>query len=241
MYIYSLKMVSHVIVATDSEIKRAAFESSEIATHLRGLGVNYEFMNVDGDGSCGDFDGVRWAQPFTASGGIFAAMQRISAVRGVSSVINEKIIQHIKHYDESGALIGSEVIKTACSEKGKDEDAIVIAIESFITDNAKDCVCIVVNYYDSDGKKRELVSFSPASYIASFPEKYLQHIAIVSKHQKEDKGFNMTIGDAIDLDKHLYGGGVSKNWHKLFNPFDRVEQIRGTLDYIADEFKKIVS
>jgi len=228
-------MVARVIVATDSEIKRAAFESSEIATHLRGIGVNYEFMNVDG---CGDFDGVRWAQPFTASGGIFAAMQRISAVRGVSSVIDEKIIQHIKHYDESGSLIGSEVIKTACSEKGNDEDTIVIAIESFITDNAKDVVCIVVNYYDSDGKKRELVSFSPAAYIASFPEKYLQHIAIVSKHQKEDKGFNMTIGDAIDLDKHLYGGGM---WHKLFNPFDRVEQIRGTLDYIADEFKKIVS
>ena len=235
-------MVSHVIVATDSEIKRAAFETSEIAAYLRGLGVNYEFMNVDGGSGC-EFDGVRWAQPFTASGGIFAAMQRISAVRGVS-LIDEKIIHlPVRHYDESGALIGSEVIKTACSEKGKDEDAIVIAIESFITDNAKDCVCIVVNYYDSDGKKRELVSFSPAAYIASFPEKYLQHIAIVSKHQKEDKGFNMTIGDAIDLDKHLYGGGggVSKNWHKLFNPFNRVEQIRGTLDYIADEFKKIVN
>ncbi len=236
-------MVARVIVATDSEIKRAAFETSEIATHLRAVGVNYEFKNVDG-GGCGDFDfeGARWAQPFTASGGIFAAMQRISAVRGVSSVssvIDEKIIQlPVRYYDESGALIGSEVIKT---EKGKDQDVIVIAIESFITDNAKDCVCIVVNYYDSDGKKRELVSFSPAAYIASFPEKYLQHIAIVSKHQNEDKGFNMTIGDAIDLDKHLYGGGVSKNWHKLFNPFDRVEQIRGTLDYIADEFKKIVS
>ena len=240
MHICLLKMVARVIVATDSEIKRAAFESSDIAAYLRGLGVNYEFMNVDGCGGC-DFDGVRWAQPFTASGGIFAAMQRISAVRGVSSVIDEKIIQHIKHYDESGALIGSEVIKTACSEKSKDEDAIVIAIESFITENAKDVVCIVVNYYDFDGKKRELVSFSPAAYIASFPEKYLQHIAIVSKHQKEDKGFNMTIGDAIDLDKHLYGGGMSKNWHKLFNPFDRVEQIRGTLDYIADEFKTIVS
>lgn len=235
MHICLLKMVVLVIVATDS---RAAFETSEIAAYLRGLGVNYAFMNVDGVvGSC-DFEGVRWAQPFTASGGIFAAMQRISAVRGVSD-IDEKIIHlPVRHYDETGAHIGSEVIKTACSEKGKDEDAIVIAIESFITDNAKDVVCIVVNYYDSDGKKRELVSFSPAAYIASFPEKYLQHIAIVSKHQKEDKGFNMTIGDAIDLDKHLQ---ISKNWHKLFNPFDRVEQIRGSLDYIADEFKKIVS
>lgn len=237
-------MVVHVIVATDSEINRAAFETSEIAAHLRGLGVNYEF-NEDG-GCCGDFDGVRWAQPFTASGGIFAAMQRISAVRGDLPVrhYDDLPVRHyddlpVRHYDESGALIGSEVIKTACSEKGKDEHAIVIAIESFITDNAKDVVCIVVNYYDSDGKKRELVSFSPAAYIASFPEKYLQHIAIVSKHQKEDKGFNMTIGDAIDLDKHLYGGGGGI-WHRLFNPFDRVEQIRGSLDYIADEFKKIV-
>ena len=235
-----------VIVASDSEIKRAAFESSEIAAQLRAIGVNYEFMNVDGDGCCGDFEGIRWAQPFTASGGIFAAMQRISAVRG-NKDNKEKIIdlpvRHyddmpIRHYDESGALIGSEVIKTACPEKGNDD--VVIAIESYITENAKDCVCIVVNYYDSDGKKRELVSFSPAAYIASFPDKYLQHIAIVSKHQAADKGFNMTIGDAIDLDKHLYGGGMSKNWHKLFNPFDRVEQIRGTLDYIADEFKKIV-
>jgi hypothetical protein len=237
-----LKMVARVIVATDSEIKRAAFESSEIATHLRALGVNYEFMNVDGSS---EFDGVRWAQPFTASGGIFAAMQRISAVRGDRPNGDMlRPIQHyddmlrpIQHYDESGMLLGVSPSKTVCCHS----DLIVIAIESFITDNAKDVVCIVVNYYDSDGKKRELVSFSPAAYIASFPEKYLQHIAIVSKHQKEDKGFNMTIGDAIDLDKHLYGGGMSKNWHKLFNPFDRVEQIRGTLDYIADEFKKIVS
>ena len=244
---------AHVIVASDSEIKRAAFESSEIAAHLRAVGVNYEFMNVDDDGCCGDFEGIRWAQPFTASGGIFAAMQRISAVRDDMPIrhYDDMPIKHyddmpvkhyddmpIRHYDESGALIGSEVIKTACPEKGN--DIVVIAIESYITENAKDCVCIVVNYYDSDGKKRELVSFSPAAYIASFPDKYLQHIAIVSKHQAADKGFNMTIGDAIDLDKHLYGGGMSKNWHKLFNPFDRVEQIRGTLDYIADEFKKIV-
>lgn len=230
-------MVARVIVATDSEIKRAAFETSEIATHLRAVGVNYEFMNVDIDGGCcDDFDGVRWAQPFTASGGIFAAMQRISAVRGDLPVRHYDDLP-VRHYDESGMLLGVSPSKTV----GCHSDLIVIAIESFITDNAKDCVCIVVNYYDSDGKKRELVSFSPAAYIASFPDKYLQHIAIVSKHQKEDKGFNMTIGDAIDLDKHLYGGGVSKNWHKLFNPFDRVEQIRGTLDYIADEFKKIVS
>jgi len=241
-------MVVHVIVATDSEIKRAAFETSEIATHLRGLGVNYEFKNVDG---CDDFEGCRWAQPFTASGGIFAAMQRISGVRCVTPIrhyddlpvrhCDDLPVRHyddlpVRHCDESGMLLGVSPSKTV----GCHSDLVVIAIESFITDNAKDVVCIVVNYYDSDGKKRELVSFSPAAYIASFPDKYLQHIAIVSKHQKEDKGFNMTIGDAIDLDKHLYGGGMSKNWHKLFNPFDRVEQIRGTLDYIADEFKKIV-
>lgn len=226
-------MTARVIVATDSEIKRAAFETSEIAAYLRGLGVNYEFMNVDGGGSCCDFDGIRWAQPFTASGGIFAAMQRISAVRGDRP--NGDMPTPIQHYDESGMLLGVSV--NANKTVGYDSDLIVIAIESFITENAKDCVCIVVNYYDSDGKKRELVSFSPAAYIASFPDKYLQHIAIVSKHQAEDKGFNMTIGDAINLDKHLQ---ISKNWHKLFNPFDRVEQIRGSLDYIVDEFKKIV-
>jgi hypothetical protein len=225
-----------VVIATDSEIKRTAFETSEIASHLRAVGVKYEFMNVDGVG-CGEFDGPRWAQPFTASGGMFAAMQRISAVRGRADELTPSA-DHVKHYDESGMLLGVSREKEPHAVK---DDRVVIAIESYITDNNKDCVCIVVDYYDADGKKREFIAFSPAAYIASFPDKYMQHLATIEKYQPGCIGFNKTIGDVIELEKHVHGGGVSKNWHKLFNPFDRVEQIRGTLNYIADEFKKIVS
>jgi len=82
------------------------------------------------------------------------------------------------------------------------------------------------------------VSFSPDAYVASFPDKYLQHLVLTYGNRE---GFGVTIGEVINMEKHLYGGGVSKNWHKLFNPFDHVEQIRGSLNYIADEFKKIVS
>ena len=218
-----------VIVATDSEIKKAAFETSEIAAHLRAVGVKYDFMNVDAV-DCDEFEGPRWPQPFTPSGGMFAAMQRISAVRGVS--------RPMRHYDESGMLLG--VSKETKNNTKNKNDIVVIAIESYITENSKDCVCIMVNYY-VDGKNRELVAFSPAAYIASFPDKYLQPLALSGGHKAGDKGFRTTVGDLLETEKHLYGGGVSKNWHKLFNPFDRVEQIRGTLNYIADEFKKIVS
>jgi len=232
-----------VIVATDSEIKKAAFETSEIASHLRGLGVNYKFMNVDAV-DCDEFEGPRWPQPFTASGGMFAAMQRISAVRvhyedmpirHYEDMPNEDM--PTRHYDESGMLLG---VSLENERNNKKNDIVVIAIENFITDNAKDCVCIMVNYY-VDGKKRELVAFSPAAYIASFPDKYLQHLVFAGGHKAGDKGFRTTVGDLLDTEKHLYGGGVSKNWHKLFNPFDRVEQIRETLNYVSDEFKKIVS
>ncbi len=221
-----------VIVATTSQVKKTAFETSEFATHLRAIGVNYEFVNADG-GKGDDFAGERWPQPFTASGGMFAAMQRISEIRGADSCGSEPV----KHYDESGMLLG--VSPNTRVKNDKNDSIIVIAIESYITENAKDCVCIVVNYYVG-GEKRELVAFSPATYIASFPEKYLQHLAVVEKYKPGVMGFKTTIGDVIELEKHMHGGGVSKNWHKLFNPFDRVEQIRGTLNYIADEFKKIV-
>jgi hypothetical protein len=225
------KMV-RVIVATTSDIKKVAFETSEIAAHLRAVGVTYEFVNCDCDSEGDEFAGTRWAQPFTASGGMLAAMQRISVVRGGSIKHYDEL-----YYDESGMLMGVERKEVGVVVN---DDRIIIAIESYITDNAKDCVCIVVNYYVS-GEKRELVSFSPASYIATFPEKYLQHLAATEKYQQGVLGFKTTIGDVIELEKHIHGGGVSKNWHKLFNPFDRVEQIRGTLNYIADEFKKIVT
>jgi len=187
-----------VIVATNSEVKKTAFETSEFGAYLRGIGVKYDFIECDGGGD--DFAGKRFPQPFTSSGGILAAMQRITR---------------------------------------RDDDVIVVAIESYITDNAKDCVCIVVNYY-VNGEKRELIAFSPPEYVASFPEKYLQHLAVIEKYQPGALGFNTTIGDVIELEKNIHGGGVSNNWHKLFNPFDRVEQIRETLNYIVDEFKKIV-
>jgi len=218
-----------VIVATTSEVKKKAFESSEIGAYLRG---NYEFVDV---GESDEFVERRWPQPFTASGGMLAAMQRISAVRKTTKIRDEVVVNH---YDESGMLMGTER-KEVGGDVAIDNDVIVIAIESYITDNAKDCVCIVVNYYVG-GKKRELVAFSPAAYIASFPEKYLQHLAAVEKYQPGVLGFKSTIGDVINLEKHIHGGGVSKNWHKLFNPFDRVEQIRETLNYVADEIKKIV-
>jgi hypothetical protein len=243
MSYYDIKTIKHfiemvvVVVATDSEIKRAAFETSEIAAHLRAIGVNYQFMNVDGV-VCSEFEGPRWSQPFTASGGMFAAMQRISAVRGRADELPHSA-DRVKHYDESGMLLGVSSKKEP-SHAVKD-DRVVIAIESYITENNKDCVCVVVNYYDADGKKREFIAFSPAAYIASFPDKYLQHLAVVEKYKPGIMGFKTTIGDVIELEKHAHGGGVSKNWHKLFNPFDRVEQIRGTLNYIADEFKKFVT
>lgn len=216
--LFERKMV-RIIVATTSDVKKKAFDESEIGSYLRGSGVNYEFVDV-GE-SENEFAGNRWPQPFTTSGGMLAAMQRISAVRKANKI-----------RDECGMLMGTE-------RKEVDSDMIVIAIENYITDNAKDCVCIVVNYYVG-GKKHELVSFSPAAYIATFPEKYLQHLAATEKYQPGVLGFNSTIGDVIELEKHIHGGGVSKNWHKLFNQFDRVEQIRGTLNYVADEIKKIV-
>lgn len=208
-------MVARVLIATTSEVKKAAFESSEIAKYL----VNYEFVDCVGDDD--DFAGPRWPQPFSAAGGVFAAMQRISCVRKATKLKDEIIINH---YDESGMLMGTE-------RKEVDVDIIVIAIESYITENAKDCVCIVVNYYVG-GDKREFVAFSPATHIASFPDKYLQHLAVIEKYQSGMIGFKTTIGEVI--------GGDVKNWHKLFNPFDRVEQIRETLNYVADEIKKIV-
>lgn len=186
-----------VIVATTSEVKKKAFETSEIAKVLEG---NYEFVECGADD---EFAGERYPQPFTASGGIFAAMQRISAIR-----------------------------------KKMGTNVIIIAIESYITENSKDCVCIIVNYY-IDGEKRELIALSPAEYIATFPEKYLQYLASIEKYQPGVKGFKMTIGEVIENDAN--GTNVRLNWHKLFNPFDRVEQIRGTLNYVADEIKKIVN
>jgi len=228
-----------VIVATTSDVKKSAFESSEIGSYLKGA---YEFVDVDESENAGDeFAGRRWPQPFTASGGMLAAMQRISAVRKATKIRDEVVMNH---YDESGMLMGVERKEVGVVV---DSDVIVIAIESYITENAKDCVCIVVNYYVGgckpeyvDGDKRELVAFSPAAYIASFPEKYLQHLAATEKYQPGVLGFKTTIGDVINLEKHIHGGGVSKNWHKLFNPFDRVEQIRETLNYVTDEIKKIV-
>jgi hypothetical protein len=233
----SSEMVSSVIIATTSDVKKTAFETSAIAEYLRRIGVEYKFVEA-GD-SCGEFAGPRFPQPFTTPGGIFAALQRVSAIRGANNRNEEQIIrQHyddIKHYDESGALIGNEVIKTPVAR----DDVVVIAIESYITENAKDCVCVVVNYYDADGKKREFIGFSPAAYIASFPDGYLQHLATIDKYAGGAKGFSRTIGQVIALNKA--GQQVdTKNWHKLYNPFDRVEQIRGTLNYIADEFEKIV-
>lgn len=180
-----------VIVATTSEVKKKAFETSEVAKVLEG---NYEFVECGADD---EFAGERYPQPFTASGGIFAAMQRISAIK-----------------------------------KKMGNDAVVIAIESYITENAKDCVCIYVS-----GEKQELIALSPAEYIASFPEKYLQYLASVEKYQPGVKGFKMTIGEVIENDAN--GTNVRLNWHKLFNPFDRVEQIRGTLNYVADLIQNI--
>jgi hypothetical protein len=221
-----------VIVATTSDVKKKAFESSEIGAYLRG---NYEFVDVDEEVESDEFAGRRWPQPFTASGGMLAAMQRISAVRKATKIRDDVVVNH---YDESGMLMGVER-KEVGVNVAVDSDVIVIAIENYITENAKDCVCIVVNYYVG-GKKRELVAFSPAAYIASFPEKYLQHLAAIDKYQPGVLGFKTTIGDVIELEKHIHGGGVSKNWHKLFNPFDRVEQIRGTLNYVADEIKMVL-
>lgn len=189
-----------VIIATDSEIKRKAVESSNIASD-----ATFQFVNVDNI-KCIEFDGPRWSQPFTASGGMFAAMQRISAIR----------------------------------ENMAGNNNIIIAIESYVTETNKDGVCIVINYY-VNGEKKEFVSFSPSDYMAVFPEKYLQHLASIEKYQPGCIGFNMTIGDVIELETHVHGGGVCKNWHKLFNSFDRVEQIRETLNYISDQFKKIVA
>jgi len=229
----SSEMVSSVIIATTSDVKKTAFETSAIAEYLRRIGVEYKFVEA-GD-SCGEFAGPRFPQPFTTPGGIFAALQRVSAIRGTSNDVQEQII---KHYDEGGALIGTEVIKAAAAG-GAGDNIVVIAIESYITENAKDCVCVVVNYYDADGKKREFIGFSPAAYIASFPDGYLQHLATIDKYAGGAKGFSRTIGEVIALNRA--GQQVdTKNWHKLYNPFDRVEQIRGTLNYIADEFEKIV-
>ena len=219
-------MVSSVIIATTSDVKKTAFETSAIAEYLRRIGVEYKFVEA-GD-SCGEFAGPRFPQPFTTPGGIFAALQRVSAIRGEQTIGGDTI----RHYDESGALIGTEIIKTDYIGN----DVVVIAIESYITENAKDCVCVVVNYYDADGKKREFIGFSPAAYIASFPDGYLQHLATIDKYAGGAKGFSKTIGNVIAMDKQV----DTKNWHKLYNPFDRVEQIRGTLNYIADEFEKIV-
>lgn len=230
-------MVSSVIIATTSDVKKTAFETSAIAEYLRRIGVEYKFVEA-GD-SCGEFAGPRFPQPFTTPGGIFAALQRVSAIRGANE---EQIIRHyddhtIRHYDESGTLMGNEVIKAAAGGAG--DDVVVIAIESYITETAKDCVCVVVNYYDADGKKREFIGFSPAAYIASFPDGYLQHLATIDKYAGGAKGFSRTIGEVVALNRA--GQQVdTKNWHKLYNPFDRVEQIRGTLNYIADEFEKIV-
>jgi len=194
-------MVRRVIVASTSDIKKTAFETSDVVNG----DLDYEFIDCEEIGNGDDFALERFPQPFTASGGILAAMQRISSVRKVVTI----------------------------------KDVNVIAIESYITENAKDCVCIVVDYYVG-GKKHELIAFSPAAYIATFPEKYLQHLAVIDKYQPGVMGFKTTIGDVIELEKNVHGGGVSKNWHKLFNPFDRVEQIRETLNYMADEIKMVL-
>jgi hypothetical protein len=217
-------MTKTVIVATTSEVKRTAFETSAIAEYLRSIGVEYKF--VEAANVSGEFAGDRFPQPFTTTGGIFAALQRVAAIRGD---VDSSPSCVIKHYDESGALIGNEVIS---GKPLADSDTIVIAIESYITENAKDCVCVVVNYYDGDGVKREFVGFSPATYIASFPDGYLQQLATIEKYTGGVKGFSRTIGDMIAMD---HPTSDKKNWHKLFNPFDRVEQIRGTLNYVADE------
>jgi hypothetical protein len=210
-------MVS-VIVSTTSSIKKEAFETSHIASYLRDIGVKYEFIEMN----CG----ARYPQPFTASGGILAAKQRIPAHT-----------VYTKYYDEAGMLLGSVKHKDTDTNNDTNNDAvcgnfntIIIAIENYITENAKDCVCIVVSY----GEKQELVRFSPAKYIASFPDVYLPD---KEKYQPGVvMGFQTTIGELIAADMNV----SPVNWHKLFNPFDRVEQIRGTLDHIADEFKKIV-
>jgi hypothetical protein len=219
-------MVASVIIATVSDTKRNAFESSEIATYLKSIGVEYKFVDADLCPSCDEFAGERFAQPYTASGGIFAALQRVAAIRQAG----EKETRIIKHYDESGALIGNivDIIDTP-------NDIVIIAIESYVTENAKDCVCVLVSYY-VDGEKRDFISFSPACYIATFPDQYLQHLAAIEKYTTGVKGFKITIGDIIAANNHC----DKKNWHKVYNSFDRVEQIRGTLNYIADEFKKIL-
>lgn len=222
---------TRVIVATTSEVKKKAFETSEIAAHLRAIGVNYQFVNADELGVGDEIAGERYPQPFTASGGMLAALQRVSSIRKATKIRDEI-------YDESGNLINEIGTVVDC-------DLIVIAIESFITENATDTVCIIVDYYVGgykpeyvNGEKHELISFSPPEYVADFPEKYLQYLASVEKYQSGVKGFKMTIGEVIENDAN--GTNVRLNWHKLFNPFDRVEQIRGTLNYMVDEFKKII-
>lgn len=198
-------MVS-VIVSTTSSIKKEAFETSQIACYLRDIGVKYEFIEMN----CG----ARYPQPFTASGAILAAIQRIPAHT-----------EYTKYYDESGMLLGSH--KNSSSDFKT--NTIIIAIENYITENAKDCVCIVVRY----GENQELIRFSPAKYIASFPDVYLP---CKGNKPGDVMGFETTVGELIAADLNV----SPVNWHKLFNPFDRVEQIRETLNYVADDIKKIV-
>jgi hypothetical protein len=210
-----------VVIATTNSDKVAAFESSLLSQFFKERNIKVEFNNVD-QINIGE---KRYKQPFTVSGGIYSAMQLCSYIRngGGCGCINDDN-KYISYYDEAGEKIGdrkeNDVVK-----KG-DDDLIIIAFENFITENAKDLVCVVVNYIH-DGKLNELIDFSPANYIASFPPNVLQHIMTISKYKGGEKGFDITIGDLGE--------------HKLYNSFDVVEQIRGTLNHLVGttEFNKI--
>lgn len=214
-----------VVIATTNSDKVAAFESSLLSQFFKERNIKVEFNNVD-QINIGE---KRYKQPFTVSGGIYSAMQLCSYIRngcgcGCGCINDNK---YISYYDEAGEKIGdrkeTESDRKNCCEG---DDLVIIAFENFITENAKDLVCVVVNYIH-DGKLNELIDFSPANYIASFPPNVLQHIMAMSKYKVGEKGFDITIGDLGE--------------HKLYNSFDVVEQIRGTLNHLVGttEFNKI--
>lgn len=233
-----------VIITTTSEIKRTAFETSKLAEYLRANHIDYGFMNVD--------DIARYAQPFTECGAMMAASQRIAAVRHVryitdnsgavfkyidpetTSIDDDKVV----YYDEAGNKMGTVSNKQQRIENNEgNTELIVIAIESYITGNCKDIVCVMINYYCNEYGNHYLVNFSPTDYFASFPDKYYHELMSMQLTDKGkfdvQPGFNVTVGELINRDDPTIN---AKDWHSHYNDFNRTTQIRETLDNAFTQF-----
>lgn len=120
---------------------------------------------------------------------------------------------------------------------------MVIAIENYVLDTSGDDTCSdICHVAVSFNGKRYDYSSVDCQKCALFPTKYFKSLGEINTTSYAASGYDITIGQlvmndtGIDIEKlkNLHNAS-STNWIRIFNEFDRVEQIVETLNLINFE------